>query len=188
MRREAFGRALGAQAAGTVHAFTTSVARNSVRGDLNGHPSVGGPLIIVSDDSAAMREVLDEVLTSAGYTVRTASSGARALEAMSAQRPDLVITDLLMPGMSGFSLRAAMLRRPDLASIPVIILSGYWQRPGETLDAAAVLTKPLSIDQLLACVRDLVPLDARGSRDENRPAATAVSSEAPRAVESPAPR
>jgi CheY-like chemotaxis protein len=49
--------------------------------------------------------------------------------------PDLVITDLFMPGMSGFSLRASMLQRPDLAAIPVIVLTAYWQRPGETLDA-----------------------------------------------------
>lgn len=170
-----------------VHAFKRSVATQSMRGDLDGHPSAAGPHILVADDSAAMREVLDEVLTSAGYAVRTASSGARALEAMTGQRPDLVITDLLMPGMSGFSLRAAMLRRPDLASIPVIILSGYWQRPGETLDAAEVLTKPLSIDQLLTCVRDLVSLDRRAPRDEKRPAVTsAAGSDAPRAVESPA--
>ena len=115
----------------------------------------GRPWVLVADDSHAMRDVLHEVLDAAGYEVTTVASGARALEAMSNRIPDLVITDLLMPGMSGFSLRAAMLRRSDLAAVPVIVLSGYWQRPGETLEAAEVITKPISIDRLLESVRRL---------------------------------
>ena len=119
--------------------------------------AAASPHIVVVDDSAPMREVLDEVLTSAGYDVLCVASGPRALEAMSERLPDLVITDLLMPGMSGFSLRAAMLRRPDLATIPVVVLSGYWHRPGETLEAASVIEKPLSVDRLLETVRKLAP-------------------------------
>ena len=110
------------------------------------------PVILVVDDSRDMREVVHEILDAAGYEVMEASSGARALETMSRRRPDLVITDLLMPGMSGFTLRAEMLRRPELVSVPVIVLSGYWQRPGETLDAVDALPKPISVDRLLASV------------------------------------
>lgn len=123
-----------------------------------------------------MRDVLHEILVSAGYDVVDASSGARALEAMTERAPDLVITDLLMPGMSGFSLRAAMLRRPDLAHVPVIVLSGYWQRPGETLEAVEALPKPLSVDRLLASVRRATngadertePVRASGSPEHER--------------------
>lgn len=111
--------------------------------------------ILVVDDSADMRDVLQEVLGRAGYDVIGASSGQRALALMRDGIPDLVITDLLMPEMSGFALRAAMLRRPELARVPVVILSGYWRRPGETLEAAEVLPKPLSIDRLLATVARL---------------------------------
>jgi CheY-like chemotaxis protein len=111
------------------------------------------PVVLVVDDSRDMREVVHEILESAGYEVTEASSGARALEAMGQRRPNVVITDLLMPGMSGFALRAAMLRRPDLAAIPVIVLSGYWQRPGETLEAVDALPKPISVDRLVASVR-----------------------------------
>jgi CheY-like chemotaxis protein len=119
-----------------------------------------GPHVLVVDDSAPMREVLEEVLASAGYDVLTVASGPRALEAMSHRIPDLVITDLLMPGMSGFSLRTVMLRRPDLAAIPVVVLSGYWHRPGETLEAASVLEKPLSVDRLMETVKRLAPLSS----------------------------
>jgi CheY-like chemotaxis protein len=61
-----------------------------------------------------------------------------------------------MPGMTGFSLRARMLRDPALAKVPVIVLSAYWGRPGETLEAMAVLAKPLNIDLLLATVERLL--------------------------------
>lgn len=114
------------------------------------------PLVLAVDDSPDMRYLLTEVLSGAGYEVVGVPSAARALSLMLERLPDLVITDLLMPGMSGFSLRSAMLKRPSLAGIPVIILSGYWQRPSETLDASAVLTKPLNIDHLLEVVERLI--------------------------------
>lgn len=113
------------------------------------------PIVLAVDDSPDMRYLLAEILGSAGYEVVAVPSGAQALSYMTDRVPDVVITDLLMPGMSGFSLRAAMLKRPWLRSVPVIILSGYWQRPSETLEASAVLGKPLNIDDLLACVRRL---------------------------------
>jgi CheY-like chemotaxis protein len=116
-------------------------------------PPIRAPLVLVADDSAEMRELIREVLAREGYEVITVGSGGRALREMSNRRPDLVITDLLMPGMSGFSLRTLMLRRADLADIPVIVLSAYWHRPSETLDVVEVLTKPISTDRLIASVR-----------------------------------
>jgi CheY-like chemotaxis protein len=92
------------------------------------HPAAiqSRPLVVVADDSSDMRSLIKEVLEGDGYEVIPAASGARALTEMTARRPDLLITDLLMPGMTGFILRGLMLRRPELASIPVIILSAYW--------------------------------------------------------------
>ena len=116
------------------------------------------PFVIVVDDAAAVRDLVMDILEPDGYDVATAASGARALSLMGERLPDLVITDLLMPAMSGFALRSAMLRRSELASIPVVILSGYWHRPKETLDAADVLLKPINIDRLRECVHRLAPL------------------------------
>ncbi len=104
------------------------------------------------DDSADMRTLIAEVLTPAGYEVVGVPSGARALRFMADRIPDVMITDLFMPGMSGFTLRSTMLRRPDLAHIPVIVLSAYWHRPGETLDAVEAIPKPINIDRLLEAV------------------------------------
>ena len=117
-----------------------------------GHPA-HVPLVLVADDSAEMRALIRDVLEGEGYEVIAVGSGGQALREMSGRRPDLVITDLLMPGMSGFSLRALMLRRADLADIPVIVLSAYWHRPGETLDVLEVLTKPIVVDRLIQSVR-----------------------------------
>jgi len=85
-----------------------------------------------------------------------AGSAERALWLMGTQRPALVITDLFMPGMSGFSLRGAMLRRQELVDIAVIVLSAFRRRPGETLDAFAALPKPLNVERLLDVVRRAV--------------------------------
>jgi len=126
------------------------------------HPAAiqSRPLVVVADDSSDMRSLIKEVLEGDGYEVIPAASGARALTEMTARRPDLLITDLLMPGMTGFILRGLMLRRPELASIPVIILSAYRHRPSDTLDVAEVLTKPLNIDRLIEVVRRLAPIGA----------------------------
>jgi CheY-like chemotaxis protein len=113
------------------------------------------PYVLVADDSSEMRTLLADLLTDAGYEVRTVASGGRAFTEMADRRPDLLITDLFMPGMTGFSLRAEMLRRPELAGVPVIVLSAYWHRPSETLEVADVLTKPLNIDRLLSSVQRL---------------------------------
>ena len=120
------------------------------------------PLVLVVDDSEIVRGLVHDVLESDGYEVIVAATGARALIMMADRLPDLVITDLLMPAMSGFALRSAMLRRPELATIPVVVLSGYWQRPSETLDAAEVLTKPIDVDLLRACVQRVAPLPEFG--------------------------
>lgn len=109
-------------------------------------------LVLVVDDSPEMRALIGDVLTDEGFEVLTAASGDRALRLMSERRPDLVITDLLMPGMNGFTLRGEMLHHADLAHVPVIVLSAFWQRPSETLDVVDVIAKPLDLDRLLSAV------------------------------------
>ncbi|CAN5814590.1 N/A [soil metagenome] len=111
------------------------------------------PLVLVVDDSPEMRSLIEDVLTDEGYEVITASSGGGALSLLARRVPKLVITDLFMPGMDGFTLRAEMLRRAELARVPVIVLSGFWQRPSETLGVADVITKPLEVDRLLSAVK-----------------------------------
>jgi CheY-like chemotaxis protein len=131
----------------------------------------GRRYVLVADDSADMRLLLKDLLVDLGYEVVIVASGARALSEMTARPPDLLITDLLMPGMTGFNLRALMLRRPELARVPVIVLSAYWHRPSDTLEVAEVITKPLNIDRLIAAVTRLAPPAGSGAAEgEPRPA------------------
>jgi two-component system sensor histidine kinase/response regulator len=128
-------------------------------------PSVSRGLVLVVDDSPEMRVLIGDVLTDDGFEVVAASSGGRALSLMAERRPDLVITDLMMPGMSGFTLRGEMLRRADLARVPVVVLSAFWQRPSETLDVVDVIAKPLDIDRLLDVVKRAVDGAGAGGTD-----------------------
>ena len=139
-------------------------------------------LVLVVDDAADMRDLIEELLTEQGYEVLTAPSGRHALDVLQVQVPDLVITDLLMPGMDGFALRAEMLRRPALAQVPVIVLSSFWHRPSETLDAVDVIGKPLDLERLLRAVHLATTAEQHGGDSgtaEGRAGAAAASGDRP---------
>jgi two-component system KDP operon response regulator KdpE len=110
--------------------------------------------ILVVDDEPQIARVLKTTLSSQGYGVRTAVNGEDALLEMKSWVPDLLITDLRMPGMNGLELCRRV--RAD-SRIPIIILSvkGEEAIKVEALDAGAddYITKPFSINELLARVR-----------------------------------
>lgn len=100
-----------------------------------------------------MRFLLRVTLESAGYEVVEAHNGAIALKRAKESRPDLVVTDLMMPVMGGRELIDRLRSSPELISIPILILSANGSlRPG---DADAALPKPFDPDVLLENVRIL---------------------------------
>ena len=85
--------------------------------------SEGSPRILVVDDDAFVREILEFVLQAADYLVETAESGAEALEkCLSGQGIDLIVSDLNMPGMSGLELTREL--RKNNVDVPIIVLTG----------------------------------------------------------------
>jgi len=110
--------------------------------------------ILVVDDEPQITRVLRTVLTSQGYQVQTAAEGQAALSSFAAWRPELVITDLVMPHMDGLELCR---RIRAVSSVPIIVLSvkGEERTKVEALDCGAddYVTKPFGIDELLARVR-----------------------------------
>ncbi|WP_436530897.1 SpoIIE family protein phosphatase [Actinoplanes sp. HUAS TT8] len=118
--------------------------------------------IVVADDNADMRDYLTRLLRSAGHRVTTAADGREALDAVRAEAPDLVVSDVMMPRMTGLELVAALRGDTRTAGVPVLLLSA---RAGEEasiegLEAGAddYLFKPFSAAELLARVRANVEL------------------------------
>jgi len=110
--------------------------------------------ILVVDDETQITRVLKTALSSQGYEVKTAMDGESGFNAAMDWLPDLVITDLAMPGMSGVELCRAVRER---SPVPIVVLSvrGEEKSKVEALDAGAddYVTKPFSVNELLARVR-----------------------------------
>ncbi len=108
-------------------------------------------MILVVDDEPSLVEAISEVLEDEGYAVSTARDGITALRALhDGLRPCLAILDLMMPTMSGWELRAAMLSDPKLADIPVAIVSAFARGEMSTLRPTAVVQKPFELREIVA--------------------------------------
>jgi len=114
--------------------------------------------ILIVDDESNMRFLHRMILESGGYEVIEAAHGAAALERAKQSPPDLVITDLMMPVMSGRELIERLRADPATAGIPIMLVSA---NPRSALDAAdAVLGKPYDPDELLSAARSLTQDEA----------------------------
>ncbi|MBI2212219.1 MAG: response regulator, partial [Acidobacteria bacterium] len=83
----------------------------------------GKQRLLLIDDDAAFREMLEEELRELGYEVRWASSGEEGLAAMRADIPDVVVLDLVMPGMSGFEVAERLKQDPATAGVPILVMT-----------------------------------------------------------------
>jgi len=114
--------------------------------------------ILVVDDRAMNREFLVTLLGYYGHTLAEATDGNDALAAVRAQRPDLIITDIAMPGMNGVEFVEQMQRDHESATIPVIFYSATYRVPearrmARKCNAAAVIPKPSDPEVIVAAVR-----------------------------------
>jgi two-component system chemotaxis sensor kinase CheA len=117
--------------------------------------------ILVVDDALTVRELQRSIFEHAGYRVRTAANGVEALDRMTQDIPDLVLTDIEMPQMDGFQLTEAIRARPGFASVPVIILTsrGSEESRRRGLDAGAdgyIVKSGFDQGALLAAVERLL--------------------------------
>jgi CheY-like chemotaxis protein len=115
-------------------------------------PELSCRSILVVDDDPDVRDAVASILVDEGYGVTGVSSGREALRHLQQHmRPSLILLDMMMPEMDGWLLRQELKKSPELASIPIVILSGH----GDVRDAALALgavdylRKPLRIDSLL---------------------------------------
>ncbi len=110
--------------------------------------------ILIIDDDVYIGDALEEVLTREGYGVTRAYSGTEALLALSHAMPDLILLDLMLPGLNGEELLPLLKKEESSQKIPVIVLSAKSDIPGKVkllLDGASdYVTKPFDIKELLA--------------------------------------
>ncbi|MBG9388923.1 response regulator [Caenimonas aquaedulcis] len=109
-------------------------------------------LIVVMEDDAGTRMLIASVLKKDGHEVLTAEDGAQGLALVAPRRPDLIISDVQMPGMNGFQMLAALRADPANATIPVILLTSLQERAhmriGMTTGADDYITKPFRPNEL----------------------------------------
>jgi CheY-like chemotaxis protein len=113
--------------------------------------------VLIVDDEPAILETLASVLEDEGYRCLRAEDGKEGLAAVAQERPDLVISDVMMPGLDGREMLRAMRADPQIRDIPVIVMSAARGLPDiDRLDHDAFLPKPFDIDNMLETVARLV--------------------------------
>lgn len=115
--------------------------------------------ILVVDDSPTERYFLSDVLTKNGFTVSTAENGEDALAKIKADKPQLILMDIVMPGQNGFQVTRAITRDPDTQDVPVIICTSKGQETdriwGLRQGARDYIVKPVDPQELLAKIASL---------------------------------
>ncbi|MBV7562125.1 MULTISPECIES: PleD family two-component system response regulator [unclassified Pseudomonas] len=114
--------------------------------------------ILIVDDEYLIADILGYAMEDEGYMVVKASNGRRGLEVLDRERPELVITDFMMPVMDGLEFARAVRARPDSAQLPIILMSGAQGSVGRASPElfAAVFDKPFDINQVIAKVKELI--------------------------------
>lgn len=137
---------------------------------MRGEMGDSGSTILLVDDDPINRELLEARLSSAGYRVQSASNGAEALAAAAKCQPDLVLMDIMMPGMSGYDVCRSLKSNPATEAIPVIFISAKTnvtdRVAGLQMGAHDFISKPFFTEELLARVE--VALRGKQERDRLR--------------------
>ena len=108
--------------------------------------------ILIVDDDVDVREMLSQFFSIEGYAVATAQNGQDALEQLrKGQQADLILLDLMMPVMDGWQFRLEQQRDPNLAAIPVVVLSAVYnaRERAALLGAVDYMQKPVEFDKLI---------------------------------------
>ncbi len=118
---------------------------------------VSAVTVLVVEDTPSEMELMSHYLREGGFSVIAAPSGQEGMDQAIAQQPDVIVTDVVMPGISGFELCRKLKRNPQTQAVPVVICSSKKQRIdrlwGMKQGATAYLTKPYTRDQLVQAIR-----------------------------------
>src|SRR5512135_145990 len=115
--------------------------------------------ILIVDDSPTERHVLQDMLTKAGYEVLASDNGEDAIHKSKHLKPDLILMDVVMPGLNGFQATRAISRDPETRSIPIIMCTSKSQETdkiwGLRQGARDYIVKPVNRDELIAKIQSI---------------------------------
>ncbi|HVF24446.1 MAG TPA: response regulator [Anaerolineales bacterium] len=128
------------------------------------------PYLLVVEDIPDILKLLEATLTFKGHRVVTARNGEEALEAMERERPALIITDILMPKMDGFSLVHRLRINPDTRDIPVVFLSATYVAPEDKAFALNIgvtrfIEKPVALNEFVPIIEKLLEQGAHAAQE-----------------------
>lgn len=117
--------------------------------------------ILIIDDSPTDVRVFTTMLEKAGHAVDAVGNAEDGIERVRVAQPDLVIMDVIMPGMNGFQATRTLARDPQTATVPIVMITTKSMETdrvwGLRQGARAFITKPVKEKELLACINDLLP-------------------------------
>jgi two-component system, chemotaxis family, response regulator PixH len=115
--------------------------------------------ILIVEDSPSELELMSHYLKDSGYNVIQATGAKEALEKLISQKPDVIVTDVVMPGMSGFELCRSLKKNPETQKVPIVICSSKNQEIDRLWamrqGADAYITKPYTREQLLRAIKSV---------------------------------
>ncbi len=118
-----------------------------------------GKKVLLADDSATIQKLVEMALSETDFELKAVSNGKQAVESFASFRPDVILADAIMPHMDGYEVCAHVKQTPELADVPVVLLTGRFQPFDEArAQEAAIdkrLVKPFSQEQLVALIEEL---------------------------------
>jgi DNA-binding response OmpR family regulator len=128
--------------------------------------------VLVVEDDPDQLEVIRSTLKAAGFAIGTAANGIDALVKTRSVAPDLIVLDLMLPGLNGFDICESLKQDPATASVPIIMLTGmhgqFGRFAGLEAGASEFLFKPFNPDELIAKVEELLGRSAKGSNTNHK--------------------
>jgi len=126
--------------------------------------------ILIVDDEYLIADILSFALEDAGYLTVTAGSGPKALSILEREKPQLIITDYMMPGMNGIELAEEVRQLKRFSELPIFLMSGAQGHLGVARPDlfVKVFDKPFDIQVVLDCVADLLKTDPHEKTDGHK--------------------
>jgi CheY-like chemotaxis protein len=133
------------------------ITLSAINGLQSGRTNGGGGCVLLAEDDKALRRYLEVILERSGYSVESAGDGLEAMKLLLTRNIDLVITDAVMPNLTGYELCRFIRSTGQFASLPIVVLSALEPKNAgaETDQADAFLAKPVSPEDLLQTLADV---------------------------------